>query len=225
MVDPNKDEIVALAELCIGHGLYKDACNFIKTIITKKSRSKTQLTVAEANMLTDCWNKESKPLMSFINLSKEDANANLKKFLIKIARDIKQLTDAYVKLIDRCMLLKNSEYTDTYYKLFKGTLQLISANVAPDNEIPDFVEQSMQNLEDAKEWASQNLSPCDQIRLRMGVTLSQFHFSRNEEAKAIDIAREAYNECMNARHEQQLEQASLSALTALKGFLDSRDQQ
>ena len=122
MVDPNKDEIVALAELCIEHGLYKDARNFIKTVITKKSRSKTPLTAAEANMLTDCWNKESKPLMSFINLSKEDANANLKKFLIKIARDIKQLTDAYAKLIDRCMLLKNSEYTATYYKLFKGTL-------------------------------------------------------------------------------------------------------
>ena len=227
MVEPNTDEIVALAELCIRHGLYKDARNHIENIVTRKSLSKTRLKAAEANMLIDCWKKESRPLLSFMNIPKDDANVNLKNFSTKVARDVQQLADAYVKLIDRCLLLNNSEYNANEFKYFKGCLLKVSTSVAPENENSDLFEKSLQNLVEANDWASQNLGPLHKTRLRMGLTLSQLYLMRNDEAKAIDVASKAYNEFINARQgqEQLLLPASLSSLLELKEILDSRGKQ
>ena len=230
MIVPNTYEHAALAELCFENGLYKDARNFIETIIIIKSPSKTPLTVAEATILIECWSNESGPLVSVQTFSRKDASASLKNFQIKLARDTLQLSNAYVKLVDRCLLLNNSEYVAAYYKAFKGTLQLIGARNAPGDKKLYLDKHSLEKLEEANEWAIRNLGLFGEMRLKIAVALSVFYFNRNDESRAIGVARKTYDECMKGRRqykdnmgrEQQLEEASLNALTVLKEFLDSR---
>ena len=234
MVDPGRDEIVALAKWYIVNGSYRYCRYSIELIVASNSTSGTPLSGPEFDVLTECWRKEIKYMKDAKDFPRQVVNDNLKQhFVNKVSKSIKGITDDYTEIINGCLLLNNSEDTATSYKLFKGFVLLERADVTPEIEKATVVRHGLQILDEATKWASENLNPCDALSLSIQNTLTVFHNKHlNDEMKAYNIARKAYDEGMCAKMQffegmeqnQGVVESSLRELAELKRFLDSIDE-
>ncbi|KAH3719586.1 14-3-3 protein beta/alpha-like [Dreissena polymorpha] len=196
----SRDDLIIKAKLAEQAERYDEMAECMKKVAASgpelKSEERNLLSVAYKNVVGS--RRSSLRVISSIEEKEKDETkgATVKSYREKIEKELTEMCEVVIKLLDDVLLPNNNE-TDSkvFFLKMKGDYYRYLAEVGSRKD--EVVNKSKIAYEEAYKVATENLQATNSIRLGLALNFSVFHYEiMNNSAEACRLAKTAFDDAI-----------------------------
>nr|XP_043639986.1 14-3-3 protein 2 [Erigeron canadensis] len=203
-----REEHVYMSKLSEQAERYEEMVQFMEKVVTSLSETE-ELTVEERNLLSVAYKnvigarRASWRIISSIE-QKEESRGNedhvkaIKEYRAKIEKELNEICDGILKLID-AKLVPNASNGDSkvFYLKMKGDYHRYLAEFKTGEDRKESAESTLNAYKAAQDIANTELASTHPIRLGLALNFSVFYYEiLNSSDRACSLAKQAFDEAI-----------------------------